>query len=184
MQTIKKNNKKKTETENGYDFFLPLRYCYRHLLFFFLKSGFNIGCLFHFCLKLRDQLEKKQVNFVLKFIDIRVKQKIWIEYGLQICCKVCLWFWYQVVVRISSHTSIFLKYPPIHTCLQIKFKAKKRHGAQVNNVLTGDCLQTDYWVVSIVLLIFTLYWHQTNYSIKSMPEADSAYNKVLLQVIL
>ena len=52
-----------------------------YLFFFFLKKcfsrgGFNIGCLFHFRLQFEDRLQKS-FEFVLKFIDRRVKEKIW-----------------------------------------------------------------------------------------------------------
>ena len=40
---------------------------------FFLKV-FIIGCLFHFRLKFKDRLQKL-VEFVLKFIDRRVKKE-------------------------------------------------------------------------------------------------------------
>ena len=85
------------------------RFCNRPLLFW--KSGFNIRCLFHFHPQFKDWLQKL-VEFVLKFIDWRVKRKIWFWYGF--ANVVRLWFCIWVVVEISSRTYVpkfFFEYP-------------------------------------------------------------------------
>ena len=51
--------------------------------YFFEKVVLISGAFFIFRLWVKDQL-RKTVEFVLTFIDRRVKQKIWFEFGLQI----------------------------------------------------------------------------------------------------